>query len=199
MADKVSSDNWFEILANKDVAFGRSNPSSDPCGYRALMTLQLAEKHYGKAGMAKSIAAKDNQYIRPKETDLLALLESNSIDYIFLYRSVAIQHGLKYIKLPDAVNLGSPEFAAEYATAKVTIAGKHPGDSVQVVGSPMVYGLTIPKSAANPDLAQKFVVYLLTADKGGAILETMGQPSVVPSVATGFEALPAELKQFAKK
>jgi len=199
MSDKISADNWFEILANKDVAFGRSNPSSDPCGYRALMTLQLAEKHYGKKGMAGKLAAKDNQYIRPKETDLLALLESNTIDYIFLYRSVAIQHGLKYIKLPDAVNLGNPAFAAEYATARVTIAGKQPGDSTQVVGSPMVYGLTIPMSAANPDLAQKFVAYLLSADKGGKVLETMGQPSVVPSAATGFDALPAELKQFAKE
>ncbi len=199
MADKINADNWFEILANKDVAFGRSNPSSDPCGYRAMMTLQLAEKHYGKPGLANNIAAKDNQYIRPKETDLLALLESNSIDYIFLYRSVAIQHSLKYIELPDAINLGNPELAATYANAKVTIAGKQPGDSIQVVGSPMVYGLTIPTSAANPDLANKFVAYILSPEKGGKVLGTMGQPSVVPSVATGFDMLPDELKQFAKK
>ena len=199
MADKINADNWFEILANKDVAFGRSNPSSDPCGYRAMMTLQLAEKHYGKPGLAGKIAAKDNQYIRPKETDLLALLESNSIDYIFLYRSVVIQHGLKYIELPDAINLGNPELAATYANAKVTIAGKQPGDSIQVVGSPMVYGLTIPTSAANPDLAEKFVAYLLSSEKGGKVLGLMGQPSVVPSVATGFDMLPDELKQFAKK
>lgn len=199
MSDKINADNWFEVLASKDVAFGRSNPSSDPCGYRAMMTMLLAEKHYGKSGMASKLAAKDNQYIRPKETDLLALLESNTIDYIFLYRSVAIQHGLKYIELPDAINLGNPELAAEYAAAKVTIAGKQPGDSIQVVGSPMVYGLTIPKNAANPTLAEKFVAYLLSPEKGGKILERMGQPSVVPSAATGFDALPADLKQFAKK
>ena len=63
----------------------------------------------------------------------------------------------------------------------------------------MVYGLTIPTSAANPDLANKFVAYILSPEKGGKVLGIMGQPSVVPSVATGFDMLPDELKQFAKK
>jgi len=196
MADKINANNWFDILTNKEVAFGRSNPSSDPCGYRAVMTLQLAEKFYGNPGLVSKILSKDERYIRPKETDLLALLESNAIDYIFLYRSVAIQHGLKFIELPDAINLGNPEMAMEYATAKVTIAGKQPGDSIQVVGSPMVYGLTIPNNAKNPQLAEKFVAYLLSSDKGGKVLGNMGQPSVVPSSATGWSQIPETLRMF---
>ncbi|WP_092439011.1 tungstate ABC transporter substrate-binding protein WtpA [Williamwhitmania taraxaci] len=199
LADKINSDNWFEILANKEVALGRSNPSSDPCGYRTVMMLQLAEKFYGKPNLAANMLGKDKRYIRPKETDLLALLESNAIDYIFLYRSVAIQHGLKFIELPDAINLGNPEMAVQYAEAKVTIAGKQPGDSLQVVGSPMVYGITIPKNAENPALAEKFVEFLLSPEKGGKVLASMGQPSVVPSAATGFDFIPSDLQQFAKK
>jgi len=38
----------------------------------------------------------------------VALLEANAIDYMFQYKSVAIQHGLKYIELPKEINLSDP-------------------------------------------------------------------------------------------
>ena len=91
-AGEINADNWHEILLRDGVAFGRSDPNSDPCGYRAVLTVKLAEGHYGLEGLSGSLLEKDNEYIRPKETDLLALLESGTIDYIFLYRSVAQQH-----------------------------------------------------------------------------------------------------------
>ena len=88
----ITAENWYDILAKDDVAFGRSDPDMDPCGYRTLMVFQLAEKHYEVPGLAAGLQAKD-KHIRPKETDLLALLEAGEIDYVFIYRSVAAQHG----------------------------------------------------------------------------------------------------------
>ena len=87
-ANEINKDNWYKILLKKDVAYGRSDPNSDPCGYRAVLTSQLAESYYQQKGLAEQLMAKDQNYIRPKETDMLGLLESNAIDYIFLYRSV---------------------------------------------------------------------------------------------------------------
>lgn len=196
-AEEINKDNWHTILADKKVAFGRSDPNADPCGYRAVLTMKLAEKFYKADGLSESLSKKDTEYIRPKETDLLALLESNTIDYIFLYRSVAQQHGLKYVLLPDEVNLKKPEFADIYKTVSVDISGKKPGTTITKKGAPMVYGITIPKNAPNPELAKKFVAFVLDKVKGLAIMEKNGQPSMVPSPTNTFDKIPEELKRFA--
>ncbi len=196
-AGEIDGDNWHEMLLDDDVAFGRSDPNADPCGYRAVMTMQLAEKYYGAEGLSRSLQEKDKRYIRPKETDLLALLESHTIDYIFLYRSVAEQHGLEILPLPDEINLKKPEFADYYRTAAVEVSGRKPHTTITKKGTPMVYGITIPKNSPNPELAVSFVSYLLDESKGMAIMEKNGQPSVVPSQTDTYEKLPEELKRYA--
>ena len=198
-ADKINSKNWFDILLKQDVAFGRADPNADPCGYRSVLTLQLAEKYYKKPGLAKQVMEKDLNYMRPKEVDLLALLESNSIDYIFLYKSVAIQHQLKYVVLPDEINLKNPAFAQAYATVSTEINGKEPGKKDVVKGEPMIYGVTMLRDAPNKAAALAFLQFLLTKDKGMAIMEKNGQPSVIPQKNLNYQKLPNELKPFAKQ
>jgi molybdate/tungstate transport system substrate-binding protein len=196
-ADQINKDNWFDILLYKDVAFGRSDPNADPCGYRAVITIKLAEKFYNRPGLADKLPAKDQRYIRPKEVDLLALLETGELDYWFIYRSVAEQHKLKYIMLPDEINLKKTQFSDLYRTASVKITGNTPGTFITKSGEPIVYGVTIPKNAPNRELALAFVNFLLDADKGGAILENNGQSSLVPSPTDTFDSLPECLKTFA--
>jgi len=198
-ADKINAKNWYDILMKSDVAFGRADPNADPCGYRSVLTLQLAERFYTKPGLAKSVMEKDQNYIRPKEVDLLALLESNSIDYLFLYKSVAIQHQLKYIILPDEINLKNPVFAKEYATASTEINGKEPGKKDVIKGEPMIYGVTMLRDAPNKKAAIAFLQFLLTKEKGMKIMERNGQPSVIPLSTQNYDKLPKELKSFATK
>ncbi|MFP4029464.1 MAG: extracellular solute-binding protein [Candidatus Brocadiia bacterium] len=198
-ADELTAENWYEILLRDDVAFGRSDPNADPCGYRAVLTTKLAEKHYGEQGLAKKMLAKDTRYIRPKETDLLALLESEEIDYIFLYRSVAQQHELPHLLLPDEINLKKPELTSLYKSVSVELSGKEPGSTIVKKGQPMVYGMTIPKNAPNRPAALAFVEFLLQEDSGMAIMEKNGQPSVVPSPSATCDKIPDRLKQFAKE
>ena len=45
-SDRITSDNWYNVLKNKDVVWGHSDPNLDPCGYRSLMVMQLAELYY---------------------------------------------------------------------------------------------------------------------------------------------------------
>ncbi|HSG27285.1 MAG TPA: extracellular solute-binding protein, partial [Candidatus Krumholzibacterium sp.] len=196
-SDEIDADNWFEILLDEGVAFGRSDPDSDPCGYRAVLTAKLAETHYGHQGLAEKILAKDNRYIRPKETDLLALLETGTIDYIFLYRSVAEQHGLDFLVLPDRINLKSTKHAEFYSTASVEISGKKPGETITRRGAPMVYGITIPSGAPRPRSALKFVEFVLDPEKGGKILLDSGQPTLVPAPSTTYDKVPEGLKRYA--
>jgi len=198
LAGQISSKNWFDILMKKEVAYGRADPNADPCGYRTVMSLQLAEKYYKKPGLAKMISDKDQNYIRPKEVDLIAILESGSIDYIFLYRSVAIQHHLKYITLPDEINLKNIDFAAQYATATLEINGKEPGKKEIIKGEPMVYSITMLSNAPNKPAAIKFLQFLLSREKGMKIMEKDGQSSVIPMATQNYDKLPKELKSFAK-
>jgi molybdate/tungstate transport system substrate-binding protein len=157
----------------------------------------LAEKFYDKPGLADGMLAKDVKYIRPMAADLLALLEVGELDYLFTYRSVAEQHKLAYITLPDRVNFKKPEFSEFYRQVSVRLIGKERGTFVIRVGGPIVYGVTIPKNAPNRALALSFLAFLLDTDRGGAILERNGQASLVPSPTDTFENLPESLKIFA--
>jgi molybdate/tungstate transport system substrate-binding protein len=198
-ANQINARNWYEILMKSDVAYGRADPNADPCGYRTVLTLILAENFYSIPGLANNIMTKDQNYIRPKEVDLLALLESGSIDYIFNYRSVALQHNLKYLKLPDEINLKVPGLADKYATSYTEINGNEPGKKMVVRGEAMVYGVTMLRDAPNKPAAIAFLKFLLNRDQGMKIMEKNGQPSVIPQPTDHYDLLPAELKPFAKK
>ncbi len=198
-ADEINGDNWHRILLEKNIAFGRSDPNADPCGYRTVLTSKLAAIHYDDPGLTSRLLAKDRRHIRPKETDLLALLEVGEIDYLFIYRSVARQHGLKWVELPDEINLKSHEMTEFYGKVSLELSGQTPGSVITKVGAPMVYGVTIPKGARNPEAALAFVEFLLKHDKGMAIMERNGQPSLVPALSNTYANIPATLKGFAAK
>ncbi|MGE5356633.1 MAG: tungstate ABC transporter substrate-binding protein WtpA [Deltaproteobacteria bacterium] len=196
---EINKNNWYSILTDRSVRIGRSDPDSDPCGYRTVLVAKLAEKFYKQKGLADILLKKDINNIRPKETDLLALLETGNLDYIFLYRSVAEQHKLKYILLPDEINLKKAEFNKLYKTVSVEITGKSPGEKIVQQGEPMIYGITIPKNAPNKKEAIKFVKFMLSKEKGMRILKKLGQESVIPDFSSSYDKIPKELKHFAKK
>jgi len=197
-SDRINRDNWVDVLMESKVAFGRADPNADPCGYRSVLTMKLAEKHYERPGLAARMLRKDLRCIRPKETDLLGLLEAGEIDYIFLYRSVAEQHGLKRLLLPDEVNLKTPKLAELYRTVEVELTGKKPGEKIVKRGAPMVYGVTIPKNAPNRAGALAFLEFLLRADGGMSVMRKNGQPSVVPAPSDTYEKIPERLKRFVR-
>jgi len=194
-ANEINSNNWFDILLRDGVEYGHGS-LMDPCGYRTLLVWQLAEAYYDHPGLyqdlVKHCPAKN---IRTKSEDLLALLETGNIDYAFEYSSVAKQHNLKFVELPANINLSDIQFKDFYAQATVDIPGKQPGEKITKTGTPIVYGVTIPTNAAHPDLARAFIEYLL-GEKGQAIMNRNGQPSIVPAVASEVSKLPTELQSF---
>ena len=196
-AQEITHDNWYEILLDKNVTFGRSDPNTDPCGYRSIFTIKLSEIFYDRDGLLQKFLAKDMNYIRPKEVGLLALLELHDLDYIFIYRSVAQQHGLNCIHLPDEINLKKPELSDYYKKVSVQISGNKPGSSIAVSGKPIVYSVTIPKNSPNPSAALEFVKFLLSKDKGLAVLERNGHTSLVPAPTDTYKELPEILKEYA--
>ena len=194
----INPDNWLNILLKEEVTYGRSDPDSDPCGYRTILTMKLAGRFYNKPEFADLMMKKDRRYLRPKEVDLLALLETNTIDYIFIYRSVAEQHQLKYLVLPDEINLKNPLLKDMYSQAGVEIVGKTPEEKIRKQGEPMVYGITILNNAPNDNAAKAFLRFLLDPSLGREIMQKNGQPSVIPDFTDSYHRLPEEFKMYAK-
>jgi molybdate/tungstate transport system substrate-binding protein len=100
--------------------------------------------------------------MRPKEIELVALLESGDLDYAWFYESLARASGVRYVQLPGAVDLGSAEQRATYATAMVRVIGGSASDTVTMNGAPIRYAFSIPLNATRPALAERFAVFLLS-------------------------------------
>nr|WP_321401082.1 tungstate ABC transporter substrate-binding protein WtpA [uncultured Desulfobacter sp.] len=181
-AQEITSDNWYEILLKKDVVWGHSDPNLDPCGYRSLMVLQLAEKFYDKPGLSEQlIANRPEKNVVPKAKELVSLLKDGHMDYTWEYLSVAIQHGLKYVTLNDHINLGNYKYDGFYKLAQVDVAGKNPGTVITKTGQSCTYGITMIKNAPNPEAAEAFLAFLLSPENGLKILKEMGQPPFIPT------------------
>jgi molybdate/tungstate transport system substrate-binding protein len=201
-AKEITSQNWPDIFLREGVVVGHSNPNLDPCGYRALQVTMLAEKHYKKEGLYTKIFGYGDHYeageenakkviVRPKETDLLGLLESNQYDYLYIYKSVADQHKLKYVTLPEEVSLKSVAHDAFYSTVSFNIDGKKPGEVEKQVGGAMVYGASVfenKNSPANKAGAVAFVNFLLSSE-GQAIMKKNGQDALNPPLFFGDSSI----------
>ncbi len=194
-SQEINSGNWMNILQKPDVIYSRSDPDSDPCGYRTVFTFMLAEKYYKEPELADKMQSKDKEYMRPKEVDLVALLESNAIDYMFQYKSVAIQHGMKYIELPKEINLSDPSKNDIYSSVSMDVAGSKPGSKMKVTGDYINYSITIIDKAPQKEEAVNFLEFLL-GPEGMAIFKNSGQDPIIPFSTEQSDKLPTKLSKF---
>jgi molybdate/tungstate transport system substrate-binding protein len=185
----------MDILLRDDVTYARSDPDSDPCGYRSVLTLKLAEKYYSRQGLENKLTSKNRDFIRPKEVDLVALVEANAVDYMFQYKSVAIQHGLKYVELPDYINLGDYAKNDVYKSVSLDVTGSTPGSKMTVKGDYINYSLSVLSGSVNKDGAVDLVSFLLSKE-GMEIFRKNGQDPIVPFSTEQPEMIPQKLKKY---
>ncbi|MGV9197686.1 MAG: tungstate ABC transporter substrate-binding protein WtpA [Promethearchaeia archaeon] len=213
-ASEINGTNFYSYLNKSDTSWGFSNPNLDPCGYRSLMVLQLAELHFDIDNILDDLVIEhsdvnvtedsggyiietpenlgitsNNIKIKDKEIDLVTLLKEGGLDYAFNYMSIAKQHNLEYITLNESMDLSDSSYDSTYG--KVTVA-KTSGDST---GKAINYGITIPKNAEHADLAIIFLEYIINKT-GQDILESLGQPPISPCPTDNLEAVPERLKQY---
>lgn len=212
--DSVNATNFWEYLADPSVEWGFSNPNLDPCGYRSLIVLQLAEIAYSNSTILDDLVIANtditvvddgtnynittpenlnptgNVNIRDKSVDLVTLLQEGSLDYAFEYRSVAVQHGLEFIDLENAIDLSNSSLDSDYAKVKVIKCN----DDVST-GKSITYGITVPKNADHPDYGALFIEYAINAT-GNAIFTTLGQPPLIPCPTVNFAVLPTNLATY---
>lgn len=193
-ASEITKDNWIDILLRDDVIYSRSDPDSDPCGYRSVFAIMLAEKQYGEKGLTEKMLAKNRDFIRPKEVDLVALIESNACDYMFQYKSVAIQHGLKYLELPSGINLSDPAKSEIYKSVSLDVTGRSPGSKIKMYGDYINYSMTVLDSAPDKNEAIDFMCFILS-ERGMEILRKNGQNPIIPFSTEEPDKLPSKLSQ----
>jgi molybdate/tungstate transport system substrate-binding protein len=194
-SSEIDSLNWMDILLRDDVTYARSDPDSDPCGYRSVLAFKLAEKYYGIKGLESKLSSKDRDFIRPKEVDLVALVEANAVDYMFQYKSVAIQHGLNFIMLPDFINLGNPAKNDVYHSVSLDVTGNTPGSKMTVKGDYINYSISVLTGSVNKENAVDFVFFLLSRE-GMEIFRKNGQDPIIPFSTDQPGMIPEKLKRY---
>jgi tungstate ABC transporter binding protein WtpA len=212
-AATINADNWYTVLATKDISYAISDPTSDPAGYRSLMTIALSERKYGDSSIFNTLVAPYSKITKVSDgarhtinatnpspdgkkliitktgPDIIPLLKAGTVDYAFEYSSIAIQSGLPYVTLPPEIDLSDPTMTARYANVQVI----RPSGSTTVteVATPIIYGVTIPTSTRNADGGADFI-NLLIGKEGQAVLTLDGQTPIVPAIASGTN-IPAEI------
>jgi len=188
-ASGLTAANWYKVLAGPGVHIGRSNPAADPSGYQTLQMLQLANGYYHQPGLSASVLKNSpDSSVAETETSLIAALQSGQIDYLAIYTSTAQEQHLKYITLPTQINLSDPAMAAQYG--KVSI---HAGSLGTLTAKPIIYGLTIPASAPNAALGEKFISFVLSP-QGQAIMHSNGFTVISPALANPQDKVPASIQ-----
>ena len=184
-AAEIDSTNWWRVLQRPGLEIGRSNPDLDPAGYRTLMVFQLAERLYAQTGLAAALErSADRRNMRPKEIELVALLESGDLDYAWFYESMARASGVRYVQLPASIDLSNADSAASYAEATVRVIGASAGETVVMRGAPIRYAFSIPLQAEHSALGERFAAYLLSQD-GKRVLESQFLATLPAADAVG--------------
>ena len=200
---EIDADTWYDILLRPDVNFGYCNPNMAPVGYRTRLVWQLADRHYADRLGGRRISEELRQrcpvkFVRPHCNELIPLLESLSLDYTFQYRSVALQHNLEWLRLPDEIDLGNEALAETYASARVTVAGRTRAEAIERIGRPILYGISPVVDSPNPEGALDFLG-LLFSPEGAAVLESNFQEPVAPPLSAEIAAVPERLRGLVKE
>ena len=200
----INASNWPAAIVRSGVVLGVANASTDPNGYNGIFVLELAGLAldgsagalYGHfyAGAPGAFATVNPSTAREElETQIAPLLAAHVLQASFTYRSYAVVHGLAYVPLDPAYDLGAtdPASVARYANASTEILAAN-GSLARVTGAPLAFAATVPTSAPNPDLGALFV-HLLVSPEGAAVLAEEGFVPVAPAWSQGPGPLPALL------
>jgi molybdate/tungstate transport system substrate-binding protein len=155
-----SSSAWnsfFTDLTSGSVKVGISNPNTDPAGYRAWLVLEAAGQSFdGNRSYFtdRMLQAKAN-VTGASAAMLVAPLQAGQIQFLFMYKSAAISHGLTAMLLPRHIDLGDTTLGSYYSQFTYTTSA-----GVQK-GGPVLLFVTVPNNSTETTQALNFVVYII--------------------------------------
>jgi molybdate/tungstate transport system substrate-binding protein len=178
---------WYDVLQRPGLVLKRSDPRSDPGGYRGVFVLALAEAHYRIPGLKDAVLGGDDNEAQIAAGDYGAV-RRGAVDASITYLTNAVSTGLPYVELPPEVDQSDPALASFYATV-----GYNNPRGQTFRGTPLVYGVTIPETAPHPEEAAAFVAYLLS-EAGRSAMQRRGFLPAALLLAGDEAAMPASLR-----
>ena len=158
-ASNASAD-WFTFfsdLTSGSVKVGISNPNTDPAGYRAWMVLEAAGQNFAgnETYFVDRMLRTDGNITGASAAALVAPLEEGQIQFLFMYKSAAISHGLTAMLLPRHINLGDTTLSSYYSQFTYTLS-----TGVEKGGAILLFA-TVPANATETTQSLNFVVYIV--------------------------------------
>ena len=120
-------------ITNKSNSLGISDPSTDPAGLRAWISLEIAGELYGhnEDYFVNAVRQHHANVTRSSAAQLVPALETGEISFLFIYKSAAVHSGLKMVELPTKMNFGDPNLSSFYSEfSYTTVAGLQKGSPV---------------------------------------------------------------------
>jgi molybdate/tungstate transport system substrate-binding protein len=145
--------NWWEILQEPGLRFGRTDPVADPQGRNIIFTMMLAAKLYRRADLVqKTLGPVINERQIFSEPTVLARLQSGQLDACAAYKVQPGPFELPYITLPKEINLSSPR--EETTDLALAVGGK------TYYPEPLIYYAAALNDALNRNGAAEFIKWL---------------------------------------
>lgn len=117
--------NWWEILQEPGLRFGRTDPATDPQGRNILFTMMLAAQMYKQPDLVeKTLGETINQAQIFTEPTVEARLQSGELDAASAYKTQPGPFNLPYLPLPREINLSGQNVRSEHPDLSLSIAGK---------------------------------------------------------------------------
>jgi molybdate/tungstate transport system substrate-binding protein len=172
--------NWWEILQEPGLRFGRTDPVTDPQGRNIIFTMMLAAKLYKQSDLVEKVlgpAINEKQIFT--ESTVQARLQSGELDAASAYKIQPGPFNLPYVNLPKEINLSGQNVHADHPDVTLTLSGKTYNPE------PLIYYAAILKDAPNAKGAATFTEWLKGDEAQGIFRRYNYDP---PGEASGLHA-----------
>ena len=154
---------WWKILEQPGLRFGRTDPTTDPQGRNIIFSMMLAAKMYKQADLVEKILGPaDNEKQIFQEQTVQARLQSGELDAASAYKIQPGPFNLPFIRLSKEINLSGQNVHADHPDVTLSLGGK------TYTPEPLIYYAAVLKDAPNPQGAAAFTDWL-TGNEGQAI------------------------------
>ena len=184
---------WYRTVLAPGVRIGGAHPFLDPGGYRSHMILELAQLHYGVAGLYNALLEHYQVVPAAGSPDAPPAL-GRDFNFQFIYEHSAVaaaarNPAYRYVPLPSRIDLSDPAQNVFYSRASVTMPGlgiAKAASSVTIPAARVAWGVTIVKDAKNRDNALA-LLGLLLGPAGTSALNASGPSPIVPALVSSAD------------
>jgi molybdate/tungstate transport system substrate-binding protein len=147
--------NWWEVLQEPGLRFGRTDPVIDPQGRNIIFTMMLAARLYKQADLVEKVLGETiNKEQIFTEPTVQARLQSGELDAASAYKIQPGPFNLPYVVLPAEINLSGQNVHAANPDLSLSVGGK------TFVPEPLIYYAAALKGARNAEGAAAFIQWL---------------------------------------